>query len=215
MDNTQIVDFLLNECGKSVEDTLHSRTKVTFSELFLYLIQEESLKDTANKIDLTYDSFKSLISLRLKPLFPEKLVKSNWRTYLLSLVGLKICAICCERLDILDFGKHSSYCKDCANTYNSIYKKEHPLIDRNYYLQNKQDFIDRKAKRRAQKLNATVSWADLRKIREIYRNCPEGYHVDHIIPLQGTLVCGLHVENNLQYLTSFENKSKGNRFISP
>jgi 5-methylcytosine-specific restriction endonuclease McrA len=52
----------------------------------------------------------------------------------------------------------------------------------------------------------------LDKIREIYLNCPKGHHVDHIIPLQGKLVSGLHVENNLQYLTSTENHIKNNKF---
>jgi hypothetical protein len=67
------------------------------------------------------------------------------------------------------------------------------------------------AKRKAQKLKATPTWADLKKIEEIYINRPDGYHVDHIIPLQGKNVCGLHVEYNLQYLPAKENISKGNK----
>jgi hypothetical protein len=69
------------------------------------------------------------------------------------------------------------------------------------------------AKRRAFKLKATPKFANLQKIKEIYMNCPVGYHVDHIVPLQGKNVCGLHVEWNLQYLTPYDNKSKSNKLI--
>jgi hypothetical protein len=69
------------------------------------------------------------------------------------------------------------------------------------------------AKRRALKLKATPKFANLEKIKEIYLNCPKGYHVDHIVPLQGKNVCGLHVEWNLQYLTPYDNKSKSNKLI--
>lgn len=56
-------------------------------------------------------------------------------------------------------------------------------------------------------------WADHEKIDEIYRNKPDGYHVDHIIPLNGKTVSGLHVHNNLQYLSIEENRLKSNKFL--
>ena len=67
------------------------------------------------------------------------------------------------------------------------------------------------AMRRANVLQATPKWANLEKIREFYLNCPKGYHVDHIVPLKGKDVCGLHIETNLQYLPALQNIKKGNR----
>lgn len=69
------------------------------------------------------------------------------------------------------------------------------------------------ARRRASKVQATPGWADSRKIAAIYKLAGEkGMVVDHIVPLRSRLVCGLHVEHNLQLLTSRENAIKGNRF---
>ena len=67
------------------------------------------------------------------------------------------------------------------------------------------------AAKRAGRSQATPAWANLIRIYEIYENCPRGWHVDHIIPLRGTDVCGLHVETNLQYLPAIENMRKRNK----
>lgn len=75
------------------------------------------------------------------------------------------------------------------------------------------------AKRRAQIKQALPAWADVDKINEIYKqsvtiSADTGivHHVDHIIPLGGELVCGLHVHENLQVLVGEDNMSKGNKF---
>lgn len=68
------------------------------------------------------------------------------------------------------------------------------------------------ATRRAKKLQATPKWADLERIKEFYKSCPKGYEVDHIVPLNNELVCGLHTMENLQYLTIKANREKGNKY---
>lgn len=78
------------------------------------------------------------------------------------------------------------------------------------------------AKRRASKLQATPKWLSqeqLDEIKSLYLFVAErrkvtglDLEVDHIIPLQSEIVCGLHVPWNLQVLTASENASKGNRY---
>lgn len=77
----------------------------------------------------------------------------------------------------------------------------------------------RQAARRATVKQAVPAWADLNKIAEIYATCGwltltsgEPWHVDHIVPLQGKTVCGLHCEANLTLLPASENIAKSNRY---
>lgn len=68
------------------------------------------------------------------------------------------------------------------------------------------------AARRRRVRQATPPWADMAKIEEIYRNCPPNFEVDHVIPLRGKRISGLHVETNLQYLPMEENRRKSASF---
>jgi len=77
---------------------------------------------------------------------------------------------------------------------------------------NKSRVNEYKANRRAKQLQATPSWADREAIQAVFDSCPEGYHVDHIIPLQGENVCGLHIAENLKPIPAKENLSKSNKF---
>jgi hypothetical protein len=66
-------------------------------------------------------------------------------------------------------------------------------------------------KRRAVKFKAMPRWVDITKVNLFIDNCPVGFHIDHIIPLVGEAVCGLHVLENLQYLPAQENRLKSNK----
>ena len=57
------------------------------------------------------------------------------------------------------------------------------------------------------------SWADMEAIAAIYRQAKAlGKTVDHIVPLNNRLVCGLHCEDNLRIVSAEENRKKGNKF---
>lgn len=75
------------------------------------------------------------------------------------------------------------------------------------------------ARRRAQLRMAAVDWADKKAVLAFYREARRltkekgvPYQVDHIIPLQSRIVCGLHNEFNLRVVTATENKQKHNKF---
>ncbi|PHS02772.1 MAG: hypothetical protein COA78_20225 [Blastopirellula sp.] len=72
-------------------------------------------------------------------------------------------------------------------------------------------------KRKMSVKQATPGWANKDKILSVYesavvlsRKFNVTYEVDHIVPLHGENVCGLHVENNLCVMEASLNRAKGN-----
>lgn len=131
-----------------------------------------------------------------------------------------------ERLTILQ-NEYNEDRKDFLKNYrkryydDSKFTPEYRQRYREYYENNKAAFMDRAAKRRAAKLKALPKWLtkeQLAEIKELYEIARmfrlytgEDYHVDHIVPLQGENVCGLHVPWNLQVIPAKENLSKSNK----
>ena len=102
-----------------------------------------------------------------------------------------------------------------------VYRKEYSKA---HYEQNKEYYTAKTAKRRAAKSSATPSWLTKEQQEEMLqyykhaKDCTlttgEQYHVDHIIPLNGENVCGLHVPWNLQVLPAYVNLSKGSKLLT-
>ena len=98
------------------------------------------------------------------------------------------------------------------------------LLD--YVQENKNIIVGRtspkvlatKANRRARLKNAMPKWVNKKDVEYIYKKTVEKslrygkpYHVDHIIPLCGKYVSGLHVPWNLRIISAQENMKKSNK----
>lgn len=93
---------------------------------------------------------------------------------------------------------------------------------RSHYARHPHVFKAAAKARMAAKLRATPAWANQFFIEEAYalaglRSAQQTggiakWHVDHIIPLRSKLVCGLHVENNLEVIPAGDNIRKSNRY---
>ena len=102
--------------------------------------------------------------------------------------------------------------KDQIKAYVSAYKKIKPEIAN-----------ANKAKRKAAKNLRTPKWLtdiDFERIGNEYKLASlltkltgEPYHVDHVIPLQGKTVSGLHVPSNLKAIRGSENCKKQNQYL--
>lgn len=122
-----------------------------------------------------------------------------------------------------------------SRRWNSRHRDQKHEMDRTYYTANKiklniqhtfwnkthpdkrRESVSRwmrknGARIRAEKIKRMPIWADKKAIQQFYEVCPSNMVVDHIIPLAGKTVSGLHVLNNLQYLTPAENRKKSNNF---
>lgn len=134
-------------------------------------------------------------------LYPDHFVNRKVRNELFLKYGYKYCVKCGTLHKVSNFSKNkgrydglNSNCKTCQKTDTAKTQAA------------------RQIKYKSAKIQRTPGWSELELITEFYKQCPKGCHVDHIIPLQGKIVCGLHVLENLQYLPARENESKNNKF---
>jgi hypothetical protein len=152
-------------------------------------------------------------------------------------MGSKVCVCCKTEKDISLFGKNKARkdgihpsCKVCKNEGNNKYHSKNRSKEAEYskkYFQTVGKFQKAKiaeisARRKANKLLATPKWLSSNNLLAIKckysvaamltKHSGKAYAVDHIVPLQGKTVCGLHVPWNLQVITAEENFKKGNRY---
>lgn len=110
----------------------------------------------------------------------------------------------------------------CSERQRSVvsYSERQRSAVKKYELKNPELKAIKSAQRRARSKSATPKWANKNKIKSIYAIAKwlsavvpnTKYHVDHVIPLRGKLVSGLHVETNLSIIKASENMQKHNRF---
>ena len=101
--------------------------------------------------------------------------------------------------------------RESVNQYNNEWRKKNP-----------HKHAAKEAKRRALKNKATPAWltdCDKAHILRFYKLAAlmgeitgQKYHVDHVVPLKGKNVCGLHVPNNLRVIPAKDNLEKSNIF---
>lgn len=151
---------------------------------------------------------------------------------------MKYCKYCDTHKPLTEFHNCKKFpdgktykCKECAKKAAAKWNKEnierkaakgHQWYEKNKELTKKRADIWMKnhpayrrhviAKRRANKKQATPSWANLEEIKYIYTLAQErGLEVDHIVPLVSDEVCGLHTPDNLRCITREWNRAKGNK----
>lgn len=143
--------------------------------------------------------------------------RTLYKTRFLKFYGVFECFHCSELLDLSLHSSTRNLCRCCDAKRSASWREVNPEkakeTRKRHYEANKHDYILRSRDRRDQISSAIPCWADMNAIKYFYSQCPKGYHVDHIVPLNGETVCGLHVLYNLQYLTPEENIKKSNKLL--
>lgn len=113
---------------------------------------------------------------------------------------------------------YSQYCKVCVSNRNKSTFVDHA----DHYRKNADYYKIKATFRKSYVKQATpkcLTTSQKQSIIDIYKHAldcsiitGEKYHVDHVVPLRGEEVCGLHVPWNLQVLPADINMSKGNRY---
>lgn len=215
------MEILNNILDKSDEyNTRIDSSDLLIRDVLVALVTFGSIKKAAEYLLMTDSKLEHIVRRKVKPLFIDKQSNEKWDNYILSKLDLRKCRKCCSIKSVLEFYENGlrSYCTTCEKARSLVYR--HSNIEdardrsKRHYIDNKPDYLARNKAREAYKKQALPAWSNIRAIRAFYNNCPNGFHVDHIYPLNSDWVCGLHVIENLQYLTAQENLVKGNRRIT-
>ncbi len=227
MTNEELTVLVLDKFGwlydKELNPKRYRHTKPLLAgDLILSILDNETVTKAAVSLGFSYKVVNTSIAREFVPILGNiNGGFATWRFRLEDFISYQKCTKCKElksydeyHLDSNNPRGYNYICKSCRVLDNAeYYKKESTKeIHAHSYGLHYHDILARNAQYRVERAKRAVVWADQEKIKEFYKNCPNGMHVDHKIPLKGELVSGLHVHDNLQYLTPEENMKKGNRF---
>ena len=110
--------------------------------------------------------------------------------------------------------------KESVDKWRNNNLKQHNAINREWFANNKDKRAAYEGKRRAAELQRTPAWdpdahliiAKYQLAAMLTKASGIEHHVDHIIPLQGKKVSGLHTFANLRVIPGSDNVKKSNKF---
>jgi len=121
------------------------------------------------------------------------------------------CAQCAREDSRRYYSEDPEKYKALTVEYRELNRETTNEIQRRYYARNSARIKAEASTYRGLRALRVPPWSETERIAQFYANCPDGYEVDHVLPLQGETVSGLHVFANLQYLPRRENRAKHNK----
>ena len=207
-------EISLNEpLGSALRTT---KRQYTYFEVLCAWVDSDNKREVAATL-LGFKDSKSLGNFMSQRNFPTNIGKSKQRraydVFMANSLDISYCDHCegyrpVNKFPIINRVKHNNglgntayrnFCDDC---FYEHYQSDH---NKEWKGKNKHKLAQYSQKRRALKAGVEVPLDEKEAIDEFIKNCPEGYEVDHIIPLSRG---GAHSIHNLQYMLKQANMRK-------